>query len=116
MKKVFPYLSGLVIGLVNGFFGAAGGIVAVELLKKNNIGQKKAHATSLAIILSISIVTVITYALNGKISLTASYKYIIGGIVGTFLGVKLLNKIPNKILKKIFSGLIIFCGVRMLFK
>ena len=115
-NKIKPYLSGLLIGIVNGFFGSAGGVVAVELLKRDNVDSKKAHATSIAIILALSFVSVIVYLLNGKIDFTNSYKYIIGGFVGALVGSFLLKKIPNKLLRRIFGVIIIISGIRMLFK
>ncbi len=116
MKKFLPYVFGLLIGIVNGFFGAAGGVVAVELLKKDGVDSKKAHATSIAIILAVSAVTLVLYYLNGQINLLSSYKYIAGGFLGAVFGVLLLKRIPNKLLKRVFGILIIICGIRMLFK
>ena len=116
MKKIKPYISGLLIGLVNGFFGAAGGVVAVELLKKAGVDSKKAHATSIAIILSLSLVSLVMYMLNGQIDIGNSYKYIIGGLTGAIIGSSFLKKIPNKFLRKAFGIVIIISGIRMFFR
>ena len=47
LKKFTPALIGTLCGMLNGLFGAGGGIAAVPLLKASGIPLKKAHATSL---------------------------------------------------------------------
>ena len=47
---------GALIGLLNGFFGSGGGILAVTLLQKQGLPSRQAHATSIAIILPLSLV------------------------------------------------------------
>ena len=48
---------GALIGLLNGFFGSGGGILAVTLLQKQGLPSRQAHATSIAIILPLSLVS-----------------------------------------------------------
>ena len=48
-------LTGGLCGVLNGLFGAGGGIAAVPLLKAGGLEQKKAHATSLAVILPLAV-------------------------------------------------------------
>ena len=38
---------GALIGLLNGFFGSGGGILAVTLLQKQGLPSRQAHATSI---------------------------------------------------------------------
>ena len=37
--KIFSYLSGILIGAVNGLFGAGGGIIAVPILEKTGLNK-----------------------------------------------------------------------------
>ena len=43
--------AGILIGLLNGLFGAGGGIAAVALFEKNGFSRKSAHATAVSIML-----------------------------------------------------------------
>ena len=45
MKKQTTAFYGFLIGLLNGLFGAGGGIVAVKALEKEGLTDKSAHAT-----------------------------------------------------------------------
>ena len=90
LKKFTPALIGTLCGMLNGLFGAGGGIAAVPLLKASGIPLKKAHATSLAVILPVSIVSAILYLANGKI--------------------------PDKLLRKAFGAFMIYAAVRLLLR
>ena len=55
-------LAGAAAGLVNGFFGGGGGMVLVPLLtQKCGLEQRKAFATSVAIILPLCILSSVIY-------------------------------------------------------
>ena len=56
-KNMKMALLGLVTGIANGFFGSGGGILAVTLLQKQGLPSRQAHATSIAIILPLSLVS-----------------------------------------------------------
>lgn len=116
MERIKEYLGGLLIGLINGIFGASGGIIAVELLRHKGLEQKKAQATSIAVIVIISLVSGFMYIYGGKVNISISYKYILGGFIGALIGAFFLKKIPNRFLKKLFGVIIIICGIRLLVK
>lgn len=105
---------GFISGIVNGLFGAAGGVIAVELLKRSGIKPKKAHATSIAIILALSIVSAIMYLFKGALEWQTALKYIFGGLAGALVGATALKKVPNTLLRRIFGVIIIISAVRML--
>lgn len=115
MKKRIA-LSGVIIGIINTLLGACGGIVAVESLKRNSVDQKKAHATSIAIILPMTVFSAIIYLINDKTKVTDSVVFIIPGILGAFCGSRILPELNGNLLRKVFSGFIIYAGVRMLMK
>lgn len=116
MERIKEYLFGFFIGFINGFFGSAGGIIAVELLKRKGLEQKKAQATSIAVIVIISLVSAFIYFSSGKVNVSMSYKYVLGGFFGAILGAIFLKKLSNKFLKRVFGIIIIFCGIRLLIK
>ena len=112
-KTVF---SGIAIGVVNGLMGAGGGMIAVPLLKKAGLDQRKAQANAIAVILPISVLSCVMYLIRGSVVLTDAVAFIPGGIIGTVIGTFLLSKIPTKILKKIFAAFMIWAGVRLLMR
>lgn len=116
MKKAYYYIVGLVAGLVNGIFGSGGGILVVPMLEYRNNEAKKAHATSIAIILALSAVSTILYFRSGNLDIKQGLMYIPGGIIGAVAGSLLLKKIPTKVLKAVFGIVLVASGVRILLK
>ncbi len=112
---IFSIIIGLLVGGVNGFMGAGGGMILVPLLcllfKMDN---KKAHATAVFVIMPICLVSGITYLLKGivdyKILIPVAIGTAVGGVVGTFA----LKKLNNVVIGLIFYGIMIFSGVWML--
>lgn len=116
MRKYFLYsFTGIVSGIINGLFGAGGGMIVVPALehifKKE---AKTAHATAIAIILPLSITSAYFYLTRGlfvpDIVLTCGIASIAGGIVGALF----LKKISNSLIRILFAVSIIITGVRML--
>ncbi len=107
---------GIAVGLVNGVFGAGGGMLAVPLLKKSGLDQKQAHANAVAVILPITAVSAVLYLINGNVSLSDSFAYIPTGLIGSVIATFLLKKFSNKLLQKIFAVFMIYAGVRLLMK
>lgn len=116
LKKFTSALIGTLCGMLNGLFGAGGGIAAVPLLKASGIPLKKAHATSLAVILPVSIVSAILYLANGTIRFSDAWPYLPGGLLGAILGALLMEKIPDKLLRKAFGAFMIYAAVRLLLR
>ena len=91
-------------------------MIVVPFLEKADVEPQKAHATSLAIILPLSIVSSFLYYRYGNFNIIEALKYIPGGIIGAIVGAVLLKKIPNIMLKKTFGIIIIIAGVRLFLK
>lgn len=114
MNATYKYLiAGGLAGVANGLFGAGGGLVLVPLL----IGwigmeEKKAFATSVAIILHLSVASYITFCLQGGDVWADALPYLIGGIIGGLLSAKFFKKIPAVWLHRLFGGLILYGGVK----
>lgn len=113
-KNSTKLLYGAVCGFLNGLFGSGGGTVAVPALEKNGIEPKKAHASSVALIFVLSLVTAVVYLINGKLDFGAAWEYIPYGLIGAILGSLLLGKMPDRIIRIIFGLLIIASAVRMI--
>ena len=117
MKKgIGKFLGGIIIGTLNGMFGAGGGIMAVPMLRKSGIEDKSAHASSIAIILPISLVSISMYIIDGRVNFTDGLPYILPGIIGAVAGTFILSKIPRKWLHRVFGTLIIYAGIRLILK
>lgn len=107
---------GIAVGLVNGIFGAGGGMLAVPLLKKSGLEQKSAHANAVAVILPITVLSAILYLVKGNVSISDSFAYIPAGLIGSVIATFLLKKISNQWLRKIFGGFMIYAGIRLLIR
>ena len=64
MKKMRTYGTGILIGLLNGLFGAGGGIVAVTAFEKMGMPDKSSHATAVAVMIFLSAVSGFLYWYN----------------------------------------------------
>ncbi len=115
LQKYYYLLLGAVAGLLNGLFGSGGGVAVVPMLEKADIPPKKAHATSIAIILPLSIVSVGFYLYRQNFQIMDALPYVPGGLAGAVVGSLLLKKIPNDLLRRIFGALIIVSSARILF-
>jgi len=113
IKKCFLSIN---IGFLNGLFGSGGGILAVKYLESTFKDTKKAHASSLLVVLPITIVTTIIYFFNNNLNLHMAMPYIIGGVFGCFVGTKILKKINKNIVSIVFSILILYLSVRLWIK
>lgn len=108
-------LIGLVTGMLNGLFGAGGGSVVVPAMEKFlGVDEKKSHATAIAIILMMSLVSSFLYIRKGFFDLKIWLLVSVGGLAGGYAGAKLLGRIPKKWLKLVFGGVIIVTAVKMI--
>lgn len=113
MKKPIFYLCNLAVGVINGLFGAGGGMLAVPLLKKTDISQKQAHANCVAIILPMTVFSAILYLVQGRMVVSDALPFLLPGLLGTLAGTFLLSKISNKWLKKVFAVFMVWAGVNL---
>lgn len=113
-RNIILCIGGLLVGGVSGLFGGGGGMLLVPLLSfVGGLEQKESHATAIAIILPLCVVTAITYTLFGKIALLSAGFAEIGVIIGGIIGAILLKKLSSKFLSIVFYLLMIFAGMRM---
>ncbi len=110
------FLFGLGIGLLNGFFGSGGGILAVALLQKQGLSPRVAHATSIAVILPLSLVSLGVYWFRENLPLADALPFFVPALLGSACGAVFLKKIPVKLLRLVFAGLILYTGMRLLIR
>ena len=115
MKKFGPWLAGLAAGLINGLFGAGGGMVLLPLLSKTtDLKEQTVFANCVAIILPISVVSVIVYRLRGGGFISESVPYLIGGAVGGVVAGLVLKKVKAKWLHRALGAFILWGAARLL--
>lgn len=115
-KYIKHIIIGLISGVLNGLFGAGGGSVVVPAMEAFlDIDEKKSHATAIAIILLMSIVSSFFYIRSGFFDFRLWLPVTVGGVGGGLLGAKVLTKIPVKWLKIIFGSVIIITAFKLVF-
>ncbi|MBQ9710137.1 MAG: sulfite exporter TauE/SafE family protein [Clostridia bacterium] len=115
-EKILLILTGLLAGTANGLFGGGGGMLVVPMLiLLLHKPPKKAHATALLVVLPLTVVSGVVYAMFGSFSFPVGLPAGIGVVVGGAVGALLLKKISNGVLTKIFAFLMLFAGAKLLF-
>ena len=88
-------VSGALAGLCNGLFGAGGGLFLVPLFTRwAGMDQRRAFATSVAVVLPLSLVSAGVYLCRGAVDLTAAWPYLLGGFAGGLLSGRVFTKVP----------------------
>ncbi len=111
--KVKYVFFGLISGICNGLFGSGGGMIVVPFLEKNGLCAHKAHATAIAIILPLAVVSMFRYMTFCKVSANILGVICLGGIIGSFVGAKMLRRFSDLKLRRVFALFIILAAVRM---
>ena len=101
------------MGVINGLLGAGGGMLAVPLLNAFKLETKQSHATSIAIILPLSILSAFLYVRDQTVKISDALPYIPFGIAGAVVGAMLLKKLPDLWIRRIFGTFIIYSAIRI---
>ena len=103
-------------GVLNGLFGAGGGLVLVPLfIGWLKLEEKQAFATSVAVALPLSIASFIVFVSQGNNVWEAALPYLLGGITGGGLSIKLFRNISAQWLHRLFGILILYGAVKAVF-
>ncbi len=112
---LYAVITGLIAGLVNGLFGGGGGMIVVPMLIfLLKFSPKNAHATAILIILPLSLISGMFYAVFGSVKLDITIPVLIGVVAGGVAGAFFLSKISSKWLIVIFSIVMAAAGIKML--
>lgn len=115
-SKFRSAVAGGAAGLANGFFGGGGGMVLVPLLTRwCGLEQRKAFATSIAIILPLCALSSAVYWFRGGLDFMLALPYLLGGLLGGFLGGRMFKKLNMVWLRRAFALLILYGGAKALF-
>ena len=106
---------GALAGIVNGLFGAGGGMILVPLLSRwAKLDYKSALATSVAIILPLSVTSAVIYIFRHDFSAASAVPYALGGLAGGIIGGRIFSKIPVDWMRRFFAAFVIYGGVKHL--
>ena len=109
------FFVGVFAGVINGFFGAGGGLVIVPILKQFKIdSSKRIHATTLGCVLFMCLVSSFVYFFNGVIDFKLILFCLVGSLVGSYFATKILIKLKNSYIDLIFSFVLIVAGVSLI--
>ena len=113
IKRVFAFVLSFSAGLLNGWFGAGGGMLVVPALTSFcGVDRRSAHATAIAVVLPLSILSAVLYTIGGTYSFGSASFVGIGVLLGGVIGATLLKRIPTEVLTVVFYGIMIYAGVR----
>ena len=108
-------LIGAITGFANGLFGSGGGTIVVPCMERFlNVEEHKAHATAIAIILPLSLLSIAFYIWKTDVLWSVALYASLGGVIGGFIGAKLLNKLSGIWLHRIFGIFMIVAAIRMI--
>lgn len=110
-KAMQRIVCGGFVGLANGIFGGGGGMIAVPLLKRTGMAEKQAHATAIAVILPVSLLSFLLYFFHGYYQADVLIPTSLGVTLGGFIGAKLLGKLSIKSVQLLFAALQLLAGI-----
>lgn len=109
-------VTGILAGVANGLFGSGGGLFLVPLfIGWLHMEQKKAFATSVAVILPLSAASFIVFLCRGAMDWGLALPYLLGGAAGGLLSSLLFQKVPVIWLRRAFGLLILYGGIKAVF-
>jgi len=111
-KRVALVAAGVLIGALNGFLGGGGGMVTVPALSIfGGLATKKAHATAIAVILPLSVLSAVIYTVGGvyhvRLGAISAGVVTIGGAVGATL----LARLNGTVVAIVFYLLMTVAGI-----
>lgn len=118
-KSIGALMTGFFAGLLNGLLGAGGGILLVrgaeKILPRDYRDSRDVFANALAVMLPISAVSAIAYVLRGSVHGLEFAPFILPALIGGVGGGLLLAVIDARLLRLIFSALVVWSGITMIF-
>lgn len=115
-RAVLLIVVGICAGFLSGVFGIGGGILIVPgLIYVTKMDSRRAHGTSLAAVLPISVASLVAYWRAGNVDWSVGAWLAVGAVVGAYVGTALLAVISKRKLAIVFSILLVVAGVRLFF-
>lgn len=111
------FFIGLIAGTFGGLVGLGGGVLMIPLMVGiKELGQHKAHGTSLVALVFTGIVGASTYALHNAVDVWAAVLLSVATLWPARYGAKYCHELPELKLKKAFGVFLIFVSLFMLLK
>lgn len=107
-------LAGMGAGIVNGLFGAGGGMVLVPLLSRTDLDEREIFPASVCIILPICIVSLLFTFRSATVLSGNTLTYLTGSAAGGILAGIFGKRIPTLWLHRLLGILILWGGIRYL--
>ena len=106
---------GALTGVLAALCGVGGGLIMVPaFVLLMALDQKSAVATSLAVIIAVSVVATAKYQAASLVKWQVVLPVMIGAVVTTWFATDWLKVLSNDFLTRIFAILMIVVGIRML--
>ncbi|MBU3664889.1 MAG: sulfite exporter TauE/SafE family protein [Chthoniobacterales bacterium] len=106
---------GALTGVLAALCGVGGGLIMVPaFVFLMALDQKSAVATSLAVIIAVSLVSTAKYSAASLVKWQVVLPVALGAIVSAWFAADWLKHLSNDLLSKIFAILMILVGLRML--
>ena len=113
-------LTGFGAGFANGLLGAGGGIVVIfslgAFLLGQGYGRQDLYANALCVMLPITAVSCVRYAMAGHLVTEGFGIYALPAIIGGVLGAILLGRLKASLLKKLFGALVVYSGILLIIR
>lgn len=114
-KYILMSLGGSFIGFFNGFFGGGGGMVCVPVLNKVcGLSEKQSHATAIAVIFPLTLISAFIYVINGYIKSLPLITVTIGSLAGGIVGAVALKILPPRWVRIIFALIMLVGGIKLI--
>ena len=113
-NKLLISAAGSAAGLVNGLFGAGGGMLLVPLLRRyDNLSEEEQFPSSIAIIAPICIVSLL-FSASWQFTTAEVLPYLLGGAIGGAAAGYWGRYIPTQWLHRSLGLIILWGGIRYL--
>lgn len=115
MTRVRDVFTGGVGGFASGLTGIGGGTVMVPLLTGLlGMTQRRAHATSLIIVIFAALAAVSQYILRDEVDWGLAVALTVGAVVGAQIGTRIMHAVPDRPLRMIFAVFLLIVGIRLI--
>jgi uncharacterized protein len=105
-------VTGLIVGLMTGFFGVGGGFLIVPaLVLILRLPMRMAVGTSLIIIAINSTAGIVAHFESGGIDIKLAALFVAGGFAGTMVGSRVADRVDDAKLSRGFATLIALVGI-----
>lgn len=113
-ESVRATIAGGCAGVINGLFGAGGGLILVPLLSKGSgFSKTEVFSSSVLIILPMCLIT-LCISSGGIFPWKIAWPYLIGGGLGGMIAAFTGKFIPLKWLHRFLGVMILYAGVKYL--